>query len=301
MSRWTGFYGGFNGGYGWANSSTTTTPFQNFAVAVIPPWAVSQNLNGPVFGGQLGYNYQIANWVVGVEGDFDWAGLNNASQSVLVSPGSGGTATDGFMAHENIQWLASIRGRLGYAWGPSLLYITGGAAWEERNTNLLVNTNTAVAGSAASAASFSTAKSGWVVGAGYEWMITPNWIVRGEYLHYGFNGGDINPVSVLAALRTSCGLRGERFEQQRPHRCCPPRPELQVRLCRCSLQVTSNFEKSPKGLPWLFAFPALQSRRCDCSRPLMCNVQVFGRRQRRSNHALCRPAAENRQGTNRGR
>ena len=134
--------------------------------------------------------------MVGVEGDFDWAGLNNASQSVLVSPGSGGTATDGFMAHENIQWLASIRGRLGYAWGPSLLYITGGAAWEERNTNLLVNTNTAVAGSAASAASFSTAKSGWVVGAGYEWMITPNWIVRGEYLHYGFNGGDINPVSV---------------------------------------------------------------------------------------------------------
>jgi outer membrane immunogenic protein len=208
VSSWTGFYVGFNGGYGWSNSSTTTTPFQNFPGLVIPPWALSQNLNGAVFGGQLGYNYQIANWVVGVEGDFDWAGINNASQSVLVSPGSGGAATDGFMEHQNIQWLASIRGRLGYAWGPSLLYVTGGAAWEERNINLLVNTNTNVAGSAASSASFSNTKSGWVVGAGYEWMITPNWIARAEYLHYGFNGGDINPVSVACGFAPGnvCGV-----------------------------------------------------------------------------------------------
>jgi outer membrane immunogenic protein len=203
VSSWTGFYVGFNGGYGWSNSSTTATPFQNFpGLVVIPPFAVSQNLNGAVFGGQLGYNYQIANWVVGVEGDFDWAGINNASSSLAISPGSGGTANDGFMAHQNIQWLASIRGRLGYVWGPSLLYVTGGAAWDKRNDNLLVSTNTNVAGAAASAASFSTTKSGWVIGAGYEWMITPNWIVRGEYLHYGFNSGDITPVSV------PCGFAG---------------------------------------------------------------------------------------------
>jgi outer membrane immunogenic protein len=203
VSSWTGFYAGFNGGYGWSNPSTTATPFQNFpGLAVIPPFAFSQNVNGAVFGGQLGYNYQIANWVVGVEGDFDWAGINNASSSLAISPGSGGTATDGFMAHQNIRWLASIRGRLGYAWGPSLLYVTGGAAWDERDNNLLVSTNTNVAGAAASAASFSTTKSGWVIGAGYEWMITPKWIVRGEYLHYGFNSGDITPVSV------PCGFGG---------------------------------------------------------------------------------------------
>ncbi len=203
VASWTGFYAGFNAGYGWANSSTTATPFQNFpGLVVIPPFAFSQNLNGAVFGFHGGYNYQIASWVVGVEGDFDWAGINNASSSLAISPGSGGTATDGFMAHQNIQWLASIRGRLGYAWGPSLLYVTGGGAWDERNNNLLVSTNTNVAGAAASAASFSTTKSGWVIGAGYEWMITPNWIVRGEYLHYGFNGGDITPVSV------PCGFGG---------------------------------------------------------------------------------------------
>src|SRR4051812_32904022 len=100
VSSWTGFYAGFNGGYGWSKSSTTATPFQNFpGLVVIPAFAVSQDLNGPVFGGQVGYNYQIANWVVGVEGDFDWAGINNASASLAISPGSGGTANDGFMAH----------------------------------------------------------------------------------------------------------------------------------------------------------------------------------------------------------
>ena len=146
--------------------------------------------------------------MVGVEGDFDWAGLNNASPSLAVSPGSGGTATDGFMQHQNIHWLASIRGRLGYVWGPSLLYVTGGAASDERNNNLLVSTNTNVAGAAASAASFSTTRSGWVVGAGYEWMITPNWIVRAEYLHYGFKGGDFNPVSVPCGFAPGnvCGV-----------------------------------------------------------------------------------------------
>src|SRR5438105_2122771 len=71
VSSWTGFYVGFNGGYGWSNSSTTATPFQDFpGLVVIPPFAFSQKLKGAVFGGQLGYNYQIANWVVGVEGDF---------------------------------------------------------------------------------------------------------------------------------------------------------------------------------------------------------------------------------------
>jgi outer membrane immunogenic protein len=220
VASWTGFYAGFNTGYGWENSSSTATPVQSFSsvgittggVPVVPPVAFSQQLNGPLFGLHGGYNYQIASWVVGVEGDFDWAGLNNSAQFVLPDPllGSGGTATDGFMAHQSIQWLASIRGRLGYAWGASLLYVTGGGAWEKVNTNYLLSTDTAGGVFAeSSAASFSNTRSGYVVGAGYEYMINPNWIVRGEYLHYGFNSGsNINPIFVACAVGGAAGVCG---------------------------------------------------------------------------------------------
>jgi outer membrane immunogenic protein len=87
-------------------------------------------------------------------------------------------------------------------WGASLLYVTGGGAWEKVNTNYLLSTDTGI-GSESAAASFSNTRSGWVVGAGYEYMINPNWIVRGEYLHYGFNSGsNINPIFV------ACGVAG---------------------------------------------------------------------------------------------
>ena len=83
---WSGFYAGFNGGYGWANSSTTFTPIGAVTAAgirPIPAVTADRDLNGPLFGGHVGYNYQIASWVVGGEGDFDWAGLNNSSVLVL--------------------------------------------------------------------------------------------------------------------------------------------------------------------------------------------------------------------------
>jgi outer membrane immunogenic protein len=51
-----------------------------------------------------------------------------------------------------------------------------------------------------STASFTNTRSGYAVGAGYEWMINPNWIARVEYLHYGFGSG-----GNTFALPVSCG------------------------------------------------------------------------------------------------
>lgn len=145
VTNWTGFYIGANGGYGWSKDSTTAAPFQNIppflGQTLLPFFTLSNPVNGAVFGGQLGYNYQIApTWVIGVEGDFDGAGLNGGSQSILpaqlaVFPG----VTNGFSAHENVEWLASVRARFGYAWGPSLFYVTGGGAWERVSDNFLLS------------------------------------------------------------------------------------------------------------------------------------------------------------------
>ncbi len=46
------------------------------------------------------------------------------------------------MVHQDVQWLASIRGRLGYTWGSSMVYATGGGAWEHLRTNALLSTDT---------------------------------------------------------------------------------------------------------------------------------------------------------------
>ncbi len=211
---WTGFYIGANGGYGWGNTSTTATTFQSIAtpgITLIPNQAFSQKPNGPVFGGQVGYNFQVSQtWLLGIEGDFDSSGLNKSSSIVTPDPlgGSGGTATDGFQQHSDIRWLATIRGRLGWTSGPNLFYVTGGGAWENLHTNVLLSADTSAGVFSQSAAgSFNHTYSGWVAGLGYERMITANWIVRAEYLHYGFQGTSTNALPIACPLLAglTCG------------------------------------------------------------------------------------------------
>lgn len=206
---WCGWYIGANGGYGWSSMTATASPFGTTGIADITPQSLGTHLNGGVFGGQLGYNWQLGNWVVGVEGDFDGASINGASQAVFPSilGGAGTTHTDGFMARENVGWLASIRGRLGTTWGPGLVYVTGGAAWENVTTTAMISANTAagVFGQSGTG-SFSTTELGFVVGTGYEWMIDPKWTVRAEYLFYDFGGGDSNAINIANCAVPGCGV-----------------------------------------------------------------------------------------------
>jgi len=82
----------------------------------------------------------------------------------------------------DLNWLASMRGRVGYTWDRTLFYATGGIAWG----------NFGYAASAAfgpsASASFSDTKTGWVIGGGAEWAFSPGWSLRAEYLHYEFAG-----------------------------------------------------------------------------------------------------------------
>jgi opacity protein-like surface antigen len=95
--------------------------------------------------------------------------------------------------YANVNCLASIRGRLGYAWGPGMIYVTGGGAWASVDFN---------AGGPANDFVFSSTstKSGWTIGAGYEWLINPNWSV----LYYKFTGGTSATVNAggVAPART---------------------------------------------------------------------------------------------------
>jgi outer membrane immunogenic protein len=118
VSSWTGFYIGANGGWGWSSFDTAFVPDPNGAFVtggdLAGPRFFNTRTDGGVFGGQIGYNWQTGNWVLGVEGDFDAASISGTQNSIAGSPDSPGlTSTNVISATQKIDWLASIRPRIG--------------------------------------------------------------------------------------------------------------------------------------------------------------------------------------------
>ena len=181
---WTGFYIGANGGWGWSNFDTAAVPDPNGAFIasgdLSGPRSFNTPTNGGVFGGQIGYNWQTGNWVLGIEGDFNAASISGTQNLIGGSPNTPGV-TNAISATQRIDWLASIRPRVGVLWGPGLVYFTGGAAWEGVKRDQMIS----VFGDTAASSSSST-RTGFVIGGGYEWLVAQHWTVRAEYLFYDF-------------------------------------------------------------------------------------------------------------------
>jgi outer membrane immunogenic protein len=170
---WTGCYIGGNGGGLFAHKTWT-----NLTTGVVQ---ANENVDGVLGGVQAGCNYQFAgHWVIGGQGDFDWT---NASGSDA-NPVTTSTYTT------NIRWLASATARAGYAWGPILGYVKGGAAWERDNYDLSGNATGIVTSTAAET------RPGWTVGVGGEYAFTPFLTGFVEYDYYDFGTGTV-PFTVL--------------------------------------------------------------------------------------------------------
>jgi outer membrane immunogenic protein len=171
--NWTGFYvGGHIGGAFGGNNS--------FA-------GVSTNNDGRFLGGvQVGADYQFApNWVLGVEGQYSWLGGNNNNS--VVFPGGG----LGYVYTNNQRALGSVTGRLGYTWGPALLYVKGGYAYSDNNETLLN------AGIATPFTFDRGHRDGYTVGAGLEYMFAQNWSAKAEYMYYDFGSSRFTSPNVL--------------------------------------------------------------------------------------------------------
>ncbi len=194
---WTGFYLGIHAGYGWSNSTVTVT--DNFEF--FDHTSLDQKGDGVIGGGQIGYNWQFApNWMVGVEGDVSGTGIRNTINSPVTFNGAP-LPFPGFnqQAERDIRWLATVRGRFGYAGGPWLVYVTGGGAWGGIDYTAGPNI-----GGVYSPIQFSHTSSGWTVGGGFEYAFTPNWSARFEYLYYDLDGASIrNPVITAPGLATT--------------------------------------------------------------------------------------------------
>ena len=156
MPTWAGLYVGGSVGYGWGDAENDL------------PATFSTEPNGAVYGVHLGYNFQRDNIVFGVE-----AGINGANVDDSISVPSSGISD---LTNE-LNWYGTGVGRLGYAFGNTLLYGFGGIAWGEVMTtiNRLVDEETHV---------------GWTAGFGLEHALNNNFSVRLEYSHVDLGGED---------------------------------------------------------------------------------------------------------------
>lgn len=190
---WTAFYIGGNVGYSWGRSNDTST-LTNGAGTVLFTNYSKANLDGVVGGGQIGYNWQVQNWVLGLESDIqgtDEKGSRSFSCPtgvcspetflnivlpngiILFNPGP---AVPGTMS-QKIDWFGTVRGRAGVLVDPKvLLYATGGLAYGEVRTSETV-------GIVPTAFSSTTTNVGWTVGAGVEGVLGGSWTAKLEYLY----------------------------------------------------------------------------------------------------------------------
>jgi len=173
---WTGFYIGGNLGGAWAHHNVTDTLLGlNF----------SNGTNNGVFigGGQVGGNYQFSNFVIGVEGTFDWASNNNNATTGVVVP-VGPLAGNTIQVTSNNTWISTLAGRFGVAYDRVLFYGKGGGAWVGNSSFTVTNVTTG----ASITGSNSNTTSGWLAGAGIEWAFANNWTVKFEYDYIGLSG-----------------------------------------------------------------------------------------------------------------
>jgi outer membrane immunogenic protein len=165
--NWSGFYVGGNLGYSVGRNhanETITPPISNQDFTLGPA--------GLLGGAQIGFNWQAApNWVFGVEAD--WQGTDQ-KDSVCITFCTGRALT----VEQKLDWLATLRGRIGYASDGWLWYVTGGGAWARVTANDVLRF-----GPVQQSASIANDKGGWTVGAGVETALAGNWTAKAEWLY----------------------------------------------------------------------------------------------------------------------
>jgi outer membrane immunogenic protein len=188
--NWTGGYIGLNVGGAWNDTRDDVFPAGCFTnPAILCGGALTTNairsdsvrLNGSGFTGgvQAGYNWQKDRWVVGIEGDINYVGINdgNSINRPLAAPLIGNFV---HAETDKTGWLGTVRGRVGVTVTPSfLIYGTGGVAFGQvRSATTVAFTSTPDT----YAGSIDQTRVGWTVGGGGEWMVAPNWSIKAEYL-----------------------------------------------------------------------------------------------------------------------
>ena len=186
--NWTGFYIGLHGGAAWLGHRQTT--FESNGACGAPGGTISEcslNTWGGVFGGFAGYNMQLGRFVYGLEVDGSWTGLKKSANYADIV----GLSNSVITLTGQVDWLATVRGRLGIAMSPTLLYVTGGAAFGGVKSSW---TDNDLPPSTRVTLSSDKTKLGWVLGAGIERAFGDRWTARAEVLYHDLGKVTAGPV-----------------------------------------------------------------------------------------------------------
>jgi outer membrane immunogenic protein len=168
--NWSGLYLGAHVGGAWGSDNATVNDTNH--IDTTHPFSL--DANGVFGGGQLGYNLQRGNIVFGIEADLgDMALSASALNSNIVNTIPFRTSTSG-------GFYGDVTGRLGYTFGPALVYAKGGFAYLDGSAKVHVTDNPSIPETAA------RGFTGWTAGGGIEYALTPAWSVKAEYLHFDF-------------------------------------------------------------------------------------------------------------------
>ncbi|HET6389655.1 outer membrane protein [Hyphomicrobium sp.] len=166
---WQGAYVGINGGFAWSDSNPT-------------------NAEGGFGGAQVGYNWQRGRLVFGIEGDFQGGDIGGR---LGVDPEAS--------LHSEINWFSTVRGRLGIATGPWLVYGTGGVAFADIDTRVRFDDGDSWKDSGTQV--------GYAVGGGIEWAFAQNWSAKAEYLFVGLGEDDFGVNNDLHTIRAGLNYK----------------------------------------------------------------------------------------------
>jgi outer membrane immunogenic protein len=184
--NWTGLYLGGNGGFNFSHYDIA--PSDDAFPYTVPVFGLSKTEEGFFGGGQIGYNYQLGHFVLGLEGDFDGASSHHATTKLVdvLNPPLPDTVRTERSAE--LDWNASARLRGGLALGNFLFYATGGGAFAHLNVHAKDTLGSIFTHTAVSSIDDGNDKTavGWTAGAGADWAVT-KWLSVGlEYRHSGF-------------------------------------------------------------------------------------------------------------------
>src|SRR5262245_60090602 len=172
MYNWSGFYIGVQGGFGWADLER---PLVTTGVTF------TTETSGGLFGGTVGFNWQAGAWVFGFEADYAWADISRSVDNcfgiALVTCRSG------------LDTFGTARLRVGGAWGPALIYATGGLAFGEHSASIFDN----LTGLGVERSEFAV---GWTAGGGIEWGFAPGWSLKAGALFFDLDVDRLNTVGL---------------------------------------------------------------------------------------------------------
>ena len=190
LYSWTGFYLGIHGGGArfdkdWFYPCTATN--------LLIPFATCNQAQGGhsgtswLAGGQVGFNYQVGQWVWGIEAEFSATRLKGDSVD-LAFPSD--------VIHSRTNFIGTVAPRVGVAWDRALLYAKGGAAWVHDDHSLSIATSGLTTFTA------DETRWGWMVGAGIEYAFAQNWSAKVEYNYMDFGTERIlfNPNGAVPGL-----------------------------------------------------------------------------------------------------